>query len=74
MSISATGSPGTPTWEYVYQSCPACRRGSAPADRVKPWGTGHAVLCCREAVKYPFAVINADDYYGRDCYRLLYNF
>ncbi len=37
-----------------------------PADRTKPWGTGHAILCAAEAVKEPFAVINADDFYGRD--------
>jgi NDP-sugar pyrophosphorylase family protein len=37
-----------------------------PADRTKPWGTGHAILCAAEAVKEPFAVINADDFYGQD--------
>ncbi|MBR5381448.1 MAG: NTP transferase domain-containing protein, partial [Oscillospiraceae bacterium] len=35
-----------------------------PEGRVKPWGTGHAVLCCRDLIHEPFAVINADDYYG----------
>lgn len=60
---------------YVYQELSALPAGfTAPAGRVKPWGTGHAVLCCRDAVKGPFAVINADDYYGRDCYSLLYRF
>jgi hypothetical protein len=39
-----------------------------PADRVKPWGTGHAVLCAMDVVKEPFAVINADDFYGRDAF------
>ena len=39
---------------------------SVPAGRVKPWGTGHAVLCAADAVDGPFAVINADDFYGRD--------
>ncbi len=43
-----------------------------PKERVKPWGTGHAVLCCRELIDAPFAVINADDYYGVDCFRLAY--
>ena len=43
-----------------------------PEGRVKPWGTGHAVLCCRELIDAPFAVINADDYYGVDCFRLAY--
>jgi dTDP-glucose pyrophosphorylase len=37
-----------------------------PAERKKPWGTAHAVLCCKDIVKEPFAVINADDFYGRD--------
>ena len=37
-----------------------------PEGRVKPWGTGHAVLCCRDLIREPFAVINADDYYGKD--------
>lgn len=40
-----------------------------PADRVKPWGTGHAVYAARELLTEPFAVINADDFYGQDSYR-----
>lgn len=44
---------------------------SVPEGRAKPWGTGHAVLACRDAVTTPFAVINADDFYGRRSYRLL---
>ena len=43
-----------------------------PQGRVKPWGTGHAVLSCSEEVKGPFAVINADDYYGREAFELIY--
>ena len=43
----------------------------APAHRAKPWGTGHAVLVAREAVRGPFAVINADDFYGASAYRNL---
>ena len=39
-----------------------------PEDRTKPWGTAHAVLCAMEAIEEPFAVINADDYYGRDAF------
>ena len=39
-----------------------------PADRTKPWGTGHAVICAREFLTEPFAVINADDYYGKEAY------
>ncbi len=51
--------------DYVFQKLDALPEGfSVPADRVKPWGTGHAVLCCRDVVKEPFAVVNADDYYG----------
>ena len=38
------------------------------ADREKPWGTAHAVLCCKDVVKEPFAVINADDYYGKTAF------
>lgn len=45
-----------------------------PEGRVKPWGTGHAILCCRDVLDAPFAVINADDFYGRDAYVQLYNF
>lgn len=57
---------------YVYQELTALPTGyTVPQDRVKPWGTGHAVLCCRSVVNEPFAVINADDYYGAECYRLL---
>ena len=43
-----------------------------PPDRVKPWGTGHAVYCCRNEVKMPFAVITADDYYGHNALRQIY--
>jgi hypothetical protein len=42
-----------------------------PAGREKPWGTTHAILCARDAVHTPFAVINADDFYGRDSYATL---
>ena len=46
-----------------------------PADRTKPWGTGHAVLCARDAVDgAPFGVINADDYYGKESFRTLYEY
>lgn len=43
-------------------------------NRTKPWGTGQAVLCCREVVKEPFLVINADDYYGREAYEEAYKY
>ena len=45
-----------------------------PADRTKPWGTGHAVLACRQSVRTPFAVINADDFYGPESFRVLADF
>lgn len=45
-----------------------------PADRVKPWGTGHAVLCACREVDGPFAVINADDYYGSHAFKVLYDY
>ena len=52
---------------YVFQELDALPAGfTCPADRTKPWGTGHAVWCARTAVTGPFAVINADDFYGRD--------
>ena len=60
---------------YVYQQLDNMPAGySVPAGREKPWGTGHAVMCAAEAVKGPFAVINADDYYGRTAYTALYDF
>ncbi len=62
--------------EYVHQNLDALPEGYAvPADRVKPWGTGHAVLCAIDAVDgAPFAVINADDYYGSEAFRLIYEY
>lgn len=60
--------------DYVIQDLDRLPEGiSLPAGRVKPWGTGHAVLSCRGAVNTPFAVINADDFYGRSCFNALYN-
>ena len=53
-----------------YSSLPAFHR--VPGERVKPYGTAHAVLCAKEAVKEPFAVINADDYYGTDAFRAIF--
>ena len=61
--------------DYVFQDMADLPSGFAvPADRKKPWGTGHAVLTCRDIVKTPFAVINADDFYGRRSYEVLGNF
>jgi choline kinase len=53
--------------EYVYQEMNSHLNGEPiPEGRTKPWGTGHAVLCAMDVIKEPFAVINADDFYGRD--------
>jgi hypothetical protein len=57
---------------YVFQSGTDLPAGfELPAGRSKPWGTGHAVLCCREAVAEPMAVINADDFYGAGAFHTL---
>ncbi|MBC7849987.1 MAG: nucleotidyltransferase [Chitinophagaceae bacterium] len=61
--------------DYVYQELRAYTDGfGVPEDRTKPWGTAHAVLCAAAAVKEPFAVINADDFYGRDAFEKAYRF
>ncbi|MBQ4617604.1 MAG: NTP transferase domain-containing protein [Clostridia bacterium] len=61
--------------EYVFQELDRLPEGFAiPEGREKPWGTGHAVLCCDGVVDTPFAVINADDYYGAECFKLLADF
>lgn len=58
--------------ELVFQSLDALPEGfTCPADRVKPWGTNHAVLMGKDVIKEPFAVINADDFYGRDSFAVL---
>src|SRR5438128_12544627 len=50
---------------YVYQQLDKhIGDRTVPAERTKPWGTGHAILCCKGTVNEPFAVINADDFYG----------
>ena len=55
--------------EYIFQELDSFTNGySFPTDRSKPWGTAHAVLCAKEVVKEPFAVINADDFYGRNAF------
>jgi NDP-sugar pyrophosphorylase family protein len=59
---------------YVFQHLQAFTGGrTIPVERTKPWGTAHAVLCCKGAVNEPFAVINAD-YYGRDAFIKAYHF
>lgn len=55
--------------DYVYQQLDSFTEGfTIPEDRVKPWGTAHAILCCQGVVNEPFAVINADDFYGKDAF------
>ncbi|HMK02750.1 MAG TPA: sugar phosphate nucleotidyltransferase [Ferruginibacter sp.] len=55
--------------EYVFQEMNSFLEAQeVPAERTKPWGTAHAVLCAKDSVKEPFAVINADDFYGRDAF------
>ncbi len=59
--------------EYVFQELSPLPEGySCPVGRQKPWGTGHAVLCAKNAVTKPFLVINADDYYGQSVYETMY--
>lgn len=59
---------------YVYQDINNLPEGfEVPEGRVKPWGTGHAVLSCLEEIDSPFLVINADDYYGAEAFKLLYD-
>ncbi len=55
--------------EYVFQETDILPEGFVcPQDREKPWGTAHAILCCKDVVKEPFAVVNADDFYGRSAF------
>lgn len=61
--------------EYVFQDLHNLPEGySVPKGREKPWGTGHAVLSCLSVVDGSFAVINADDYYGREAFQVIYDF
>ena len=61
--------------DYVYQELDCLPEGFAvPEGRKKPWGTAHAVACCRGVVEGPFAVINSDDFYGRGAYEEIYRF
>ena len=60
---------------YAFQKLDDLPEGfSVPQDRVKPWGTGHAVLAAREYIDAPFVVINADDYYGTQAFQKIYDF
>ncbi|MCR4676071.1 MAG: hypothetical protein K5634_02435 [Sphaerochaetaceae bacterium] len=63
--------------EYVFQTKQSLLSPSQielSAGREKPWGTIHAVLCAKDAVKTPFTIINADDYYGKEAYGILGNY
>ena len=60
--------------DYAFQELDKLPSGFVvPADREKPWGTGHAVLCCKDFVTQPFAAINADDFYGPSAYKQINN-
>lgn len=61
---------------YVYQEiCDVpCKYQMLAEQRQKPWGTGQAVLCCKDVVKEPFVVINADDYYGKEVFRKIHTY
>ena len=59
--------------EYAYQKLEVLPPGySLPQDREKPWGTGHAILSAKQVVNEPFAVINADDFYGKLAYQKIF--
>lgn len=61
--------------EYAFQELDCLPEGfSLPEDRVKPWGTGQAVLVCRDVLHEPFAVINADDYYGKQAFAEVHDY
>lgn len=61
--------------EYVYQELEKLPAGyKVPEGREKPFGTGHAILCCKEVLDGPFAVINADDYYGKHAYQTIFDY
>ena len=61
--------------EYVFQELDDLPEGfTKPADRMKPWGTGQAVLAAKKVIKTPFIVINADDYYGREGFKAVHEY
>ncbi len=61
--------------EYVFQEKEYLpEKYKCPTERVKPWGTGHAILCCRGVINEPFAVINADDFYGKTAFKKIYEY
>ncbi len=61
--------------QYVYQELDKLPEGMhAPKERIKPWGTGHAILCCKEYIDAPFCAINGDDLYGRSAYQEIFKY
>jgi UTP-glucose-1-phosphate uridylyltransferase len=65
---------GKVPYEIVFQELNMLPESiTCPPDRVKPWGTAHAIWVCKDVVREPFAVINADDFYGADSFRVLAN-
>ena len=61
--------------EYAFQELDALPEGfSKPEQRTKPWGTGQAILACKDIVREPFLVINADDYYGKQAFKLIHDY
>ncbi len=61
--------------EYAFQEIDDLPKGfKIPDGRIKPWGTGQAILSCLGKISEPFAVINADDYYGKEAFQKLYNY
>lgn len=60
---------------YTFQELDDLPKGfSVPEGRVKPWGTGHAILTAKDVVKTPFAIVNADDYYGKSSYKIIHDY
>ena len=73
-TIGARVEPHIPV-EYVFQKLENVPDFvEIPKDRVKPWGTAHAIYCAKDAIDEPFVVINADDFYGRDAFIQAYNY
>lgn len=61
--------------EYVFQELDDLPEGfKLPEGRTKPWGTGQAILCCKDVVKEPFVIINADDYYGKEGFKKVHEY
>lgn len=61
--------------QYVYQELDKLPQGfSVPSDRTKPWGTAHAIYCAKGSIDSPFAVINADDYYGKEGFKKIHDY